>query len=179
MCRRISGRIPRLIVIAFVALHLTHSAASGQGAASGNDVQTARSRPDVGIRISEETTKITAPVSEDGYVDYTTALDELSRKGVTAKNNLAVPLIAVFGKEEIPQDVRKEYLRQRGFTTASLKRQEFELLPDWMFEREVREVLWALARGPWDGAQHPRIAKWFSTNQDLFQLLERVLKLHR
>ena len=42
------------------------------------------------MTISKETTRITAPLRKDGYVDYVTALNEHFRAGVTVRNNAAV-----------------------------------------------------------------------------------------
>jgi type II secretory pathway pseudopilin PulG len=53
-----------------------------------------------GITISEQTTRITEPVGDDGYVDYLGALNGRSREGVTPENNAAVLLWQAIGPAE-------------------------------------------------------------------------------
>lgn len=45
---------------------------------------------EVEVRVSEQTTRITEPLREDGYPDYVAALNEICGTGVTADNNAAV-----------------------------------------------------------------------------------------
>lgn len=53
--------------------------------------------PEYRFTISRETTYVTSPLRADGSVDYVKALnDELSR-GVTEKNNAAIPIIVAIG----------------------------------------------------------------------------------
>ena len=53
-----------------------------------------------GITISEQTTRITEPVGDDGYVDYLAALNGRNREGVTPENNAAVLLWQAVGPAE-------------------------------------------------------------------------------
>ena len=58
-------------------------------------------KPHVLVTISEETTRITEPLREDGYVDYVAALNELSGRDVTPENNAAVLFWQAVGPAEM------------------------------------------------------------------------------
>jgi len=48
--------------------------------------------------ISKETTFVTGPVDKDGYIDYTAALNERLRQGMTPENNANVLIWKALGR---------------------------------------------------------------------------------
>jgi hypothetical protein len=66
------------------------------------------------VPISYQTTRITGPLRPDGTVDYITALNQISGKGVTPDNNAVIDLLEAVGTNSLPDDSRKEYLQLLG-----------------------------------------------------------------
>ncbi|MCP3692794.1 MAG: hypothetical protein GY917_11410, partial [Planctomycetaceae bacterium] len=67
--------------------------ADKQPAAEKNDQAQDKPRPASlpdRITISRETTRITQPLDDDGYVDYLQALNDQATEGVTPENNFEV-----------------------------------------------------------------------------------------
>jgi hypothetical protein len=54
-------------------------------------------KPEPKFTLGKETTYITGPLDEDGYVDYATALNERLRKGIKPEENANVLLWKAFG----------------------------------------------------------------------------------
>ncbi|MFP6753511.1 MAG: hypothetical protein VB855_17645, partial [Pirellulaceae bacterium] len=68
------------------------------------------------IRISKQTTHITGPRDEKGYVDYQAAINKEGKQGVTPANNAAVPIWQAFGRQELVTELVPEYFRRLGMT---------------------------------------------------------------
>lgn len=66
------------------------------------------------VTISRETTWITEPLREDGYVDYVAAQDARFREGVTSENNAAVPFLRAMWPCHINEEHRNEYCMRLG-----------------------------------------------------------------
>src|SRR5262245_58888361 len=50
------------------------------------------------------TTRITAPLRDDGRIDYLTALEDFFSQGVTPENNAAPLLLRAFGRAALPSN---------------------------------------------------------------------------
>src|SRR5262245_14071179 len=54
-------------------------------------------KPESKFTLGKETTYITGPLDEDGYIDYATALNERLRKGIKPEDNANALLWKAFG----------------------------------------------------------------------------------
>ena len=70
------------------------------------------------LRISPQTTRITEPLDERGFVDYVQAVNQRASRGVTTENNFEVVLRRVMGPEEIGEEMRKEYYQRLGIAIS-------------------------------------------------------------
>ncbi len=66
------------------------------------------------IAVSKETTFITGPLREDGYVDYVAAINERCSRGVTPENNAAVPFWQAAGPKTLDPRIRMRYFELLG-----------------------------------------------------------------
>src|SRR5690606_11351594 len=66
------------------------------------------------ITISRETTRLTAPLDEQGYVDYVAAINQQMSKGVTPETNAVVPIVQAVGPGLIDERIRDDYFRRLG-----------------------------------------------------------------
>jgi len=172
---RVSG-----LVVVLAALVVTMSGRADEPA----EQQTAK-KPPVHVTISEETTRITGPLREDGYVDYVAALNELASKGVTPENNAAVLFWQAVGPGEIDQQQRDRYFAMLGMSPLPEKGDYFVSLEDYVknsetvdgvepsYERleEVRDQLDDAMRRPWSKREFPMLADWLDANQKPLELL--------
>jgi hypothetical protein len=115
--------------------------------------------------VSKETTGITSPLHEDGTPDYVGAMNEETRRGVTAKENAFVAWLKVIGTGEVPAGVRGRVLTMSGaedvemeagtrwkslhqyLTDGGTKEETLQkLLTD---ENKVIDCLWTEKEYPW------------------------------
>ena len=140
------------------------------------------------IRISKQTTHITGPRDEKGYVDYQAAINKERNKGVTPANNAAVPIWQAFGRQELVPELVPEYFRRLGMTPPPEEGEYFVEFTDFLEEEHlasggedtvvalsaVREksakVYDEVMSGPWSQKKYPQVARWLKRN-------ERTLKL--
>ena len=133
------------------------------------------------IRVSRQTTYVTQPVRKDGTVDYVDAFNKRFSKGVTAKNNAAVPLWRAFGPGEIPKRQRGAFCSRIGIkelpesgpyfvpllaSTTSLKGRKKEEAEDALIQDFE-----AASDEPWKAFQYPDIAKWLKANKKPLDLM--------
>lgn len=137
-------------------------------------------RPDGPVRftISPETTIITQPIGEDGYVDYVAACNAESRQGVTPEKNLAVVMWEVCGPQAIPSEYRQAFFHELGIETPPAEGDY--LVPLATFAITNREILAKAAetgrsplelikdevddaeKTPWTAEQRPWLARWLA-----------------
>lgn len=75
------------------------------------------SRP--AVEVGKDTTVLVRPLKANGVPDYLAAIDDACSKGVTARNNAAVPLIQAVGPDMFSDAVREKTLKKLGI--AELK----------------------------------------------------------
>lgn len=85
--------------------------------------------------VSKETTRITAPLRKDGYVDYLAAINALSSRGVTAENNAFVPLYQL-----VYSDVRE--VTEQGSPAHAWFYQELGIAPLKEEGVRFRDMYW-------------------------------------
>lgn len=67
------------------------------------------------IPLDAETTFFKGPLKADGTVDYVAALDNLQKRGITAENNVVIPLLKIIGTgDALSPEVRAETLKRLG-----------------------------------------------------------------
>ena len=139
------------------------------------------------ITISKETTYLTEPLDDEGYVDYLKAINEKYSKGVTAETNYEVVVRSVMSPIEISDSLRIEYFKRIGMKFPSSETQylqdfvQFSLIGTNVPEERRRiEIKYLDLRSePWKKADHPRAAKWLETfNPQLDKLVEGSRRLH-
>jgi hypothetical protein len=121
--------------------------------------------------ISKETTVVTGPVDEDGYIDYAAALNQMRGKGVTAATNANVLLWQAFGPKPEGSPMPDRFYQLMG-TTAPVEnnaqqfRTIYKLFHLTQEERQKLDEQYDKARTyPWKSADFPRIVDWLGANE--------------
>lgn len=151
------------------------------------------------ITISKETTRLTEPLTDDGFVDYLAAINAKESEGVTVENNAAVSLLRAFGPGEIRESWRDEYFKALGLNALPEQGEYVEQigkfaermfappiqgLPDAVrFDERFnkkRDALFeqqgqAMSK-PWKWSELPRIAEWLKANE---KPLEHIVEASR
>jgi hypothetical protein len=126
--------------------------------------------------VSRQTTHVTGPLDQHGYVDYPAALNERLGKGVTPESNANVLLwkalgptpdgskrmparfFELLGAKE-PPEKGEYFIGLKEFVRDRLKIDDPDAAKP--FEEELRR----LARSPWSSKDHAQIAAWLTANQ--------------
>jgi hypothetical protein len=150
----------------------------------------------VTVIISKETTYVTGPLRQDGYVDYLAALNERWRQGVTPDNNAAVLFWKAVGPDEIPKSDRPQFFRILSIPPPVEQGDYFVELRPYLGRREEaanasgartpeEEEQNALAHldaamtRPWSTEEFPVLARWLTVNQKPLGLLVAAFKRPR
>jgi hypothetical protein len=127
------------------------------------------------ITIGKETTYITGPLDEDGYVDYVTALNERLSKGVTPENNANVLIWKSLGPRSDGKPVPAEYFRRMGVAAPPERGDCCTDLLEYLKAQKKNEpgeepkeivdkLLERLRQRPWTAKDHPHAAAWLKAN---------------
>ncbi len=140
------------------------------------------------IRISKQTTHITDPRDEKGYVDYQAAINKEGNKGVTPANNAAVPIWQAFGRQELVPELVPEYFRRLGMTPPPEEGEYYIDLEEFLEQEHLagggEDTVGALSAvrekaeeayekvfsGRWSPKKYPQVVRWLKRN-------ERTVKL--
>ena len=140
------------------------------------------------IRISKQTTHITGPRDEKGYVDYQAAVNKEGSKGVTPANNAGVPIWQAFGRQELVPELVPEYFRRLGMTPPPQEGEYYIDLEEFLEQEHLagggedtvgalsavrekaEEAYEKVLSGPWSPKKYPQVVRWLKRN-------ERTLKL--
>ena len=130
------------------------------------------------VKISKETTFITAPLQPCGYPDYFAALNQRMSKGVTPENNSSVLFLKAAGPSVIPKDIREEYFRLLGIPPLPEEGDYFVNSEEFVQQERDAERLsyddgdndfekWSSLnrRRPWSKKEFPLMAKWLELNE--------------
>jgi len=164
--------------------------------AKGPPGKEAAKGPPGGIKVSRETTFITAPLRKDGTVDYLTAIDQRYSQGVTPENNAAVLLLQAFGPADVLEPFRERLFQRLGMAplpekgpyleefTAYFKRKS----PgppgrrEWQ-EPDVSQMAYDELRRimdrPWSKKDSPIAAAWLQENDKPLDLVVAATKRPR
>ena len=126
------------------------------------------------LSISRQTTFFTAPILQDGRVDFLSAINQHSKLGITPEINFAVWFWQAVGPESIPMDSREWFFRELGIAIPegenfiSAKSSGSELLA------ELESI-----SSPWSAESLPRVKQWLDANSRPMKLIEDGVKCSR
>lgn len=141
------------------------------------------------ITISRETTRLTAPLDERGYVDYVEALNQQMSKGITPETNAAVPIWRALGPGPMPEGNRAELFRRIGIAPLPVEGEYFVDLHEFVRrqstgsgpapnslrikekEYKLEDLLSYTAQTPWQAADYPLIDEWLKVNAAPLELV--------
>jgi hypothetical protein len=135
--------------------------------------------------ISKETTYVNGPIDKEGFVDYTTALNERLGKGITSETNAAVLLWRAHGPHpDESESMPPEFFTWLGIESPPEDGDYFIELRKHLSERgdvnptleRGRELLKPVLRGAWKADQHPLIADWLKRNEKPLALVIEATK---
>jgi hypothetical protein len=116
-------------------------------------------RRQVIFTIGPETTRLTKPLDDRGFVDYVAAVDEAAREGVTPENNYEVVVREVLGP--IHEGVKQvEYFQKLGIKTPPADGNYYESYPAFAEIEELSDEHSRLMNGPWTNEEFPKAAEW-------------------
>ena len=142
------------------------------------------------ITLSKETTRVTGPLTKDGYIDYASAINERLSVGVTAENNANVLLWKALGPhpegtnlgprffklmntETLPET--GDYFANIGmFVTKQLKLKRNDPLRTKIVDHQS-----AASAQVWTAKQYPNIAAWIRFNEKPLALVTEASKRPR
>jgi hypothetical protein len=116
------------------------------------------------ITISKETTWFTAPLNEDGEVDYIEAANEYFSKGVTAENNFVVAALAVVGCNLEQDNARAELMRRLAInelpdsSDCLVDLNEFD--SGEFLRKPLDEIYDEILSFPWSREEYKVAAEW-------------------
>jgi hypothetical protein len=132
------------------------------------------------ITVSRETTRVTEPVDEAGFVIYAEAIRARNSKGVTPENNAAILVWKAIGPAEIPQEERERFFRSIGIAPLSETKDYFQSEPDARDCYEDFEYHLELAKAaPWSEAKYPKLARWMKANEKPLNLIVEASRRRR
>jgi hypothetical protein len=142
------------------------------------------------VTISYDTTRITAPLTPQGYPDYLAALNAELSKGVTPENNAAPLLARVVSRRFLEEIWRKPVFDYLGLSDLPEKSSSALVSPyQWFAQHRVttsdeQSAQWLdgmkqLSRGPWRGADHPEWQAYVEANSAALALVHRAAACDR
>jgi hypothetical protein len=127
------------------------------------------------ITIGRETTYVTGPLDEDGYVDYAAALNERLGQGATPANNANVLLWKAIGPRPDGTDMPARFFQLMGMQPMPEAGNYFIDLNPYMKDRlkmdsgkggdAIQQELQGVRRRPWKSKEYPHIASWLTANE--------------
>ncbi len=126
--------------------------------------------------IGKETTYVTEPLDNDGYIDYARALNWRLRKGVTPDNNANVLLWKALGPHPEGATMPSEFFQLMGMQAPPEKGEYFIDLRKYMKDhlkidpegKEAKQIYQRLDRvlyRPWTAKEHRELASWLEANE--------------
>ncbi len=140
------------------------------------------------IEIGVETTRITAPLTAEGYPDYAGALNDKMGAGVTKENNAAVLLLRLCEDEKSllarVKGIIKALDIEAGFVPVRWEEYNKYLErtttapaegTDTTAQEEAADALVERLRTmPWRGADYPQVTAWLEANRGALELLRQA-----
>jgi len=140
------------------------------------------------ITLSKATTRVTGPLTKDGYIDYVRVINQRLSVGVTAENNANVLLWKAMGPH--PEEtnlgprlfklMKTEMLPETGDYFMSLDLFLTKQLKLTRSDDAWKQSWNAVTRGRlWTAADHPRIAAWLRFNEKPLALVSEASRRSR
>src|SRR5262245_45132587 len=101
------------LMVGFCAVALVE-AMNGETQPASADRKAPEKKPPRKFTISPGTTRISRPVDDDGYIDYTAAFNKELSKGITPTSNANVLLLKAFGPRPDGWEMPSEYCKLMG-----------------------------------------------------------------
>lgn len=174
---------------ALVLLGVGFPGEAGQWPVAGAAKEARPEKPRPRVTLSKQTTFVTKPLREDGYVDYVAALNHAASEGVTPENNAAVLLCRAFGPGEIQAETRERFFRMLGIDplpkqgkyvvafsayTRRLVKQR-EAAGEQRDEDEYLDTLYndfgQITERPWSEKEFPEMVRWLRLNEEPLRLI--------
>ncbi|MFO0964004.1 MAG: hypothetical protein U0793_00260 [Gemmataceae bacterium] len=177
---RSARRIERLAAIPFViailaALSLRISLAPSAAAGAKDEPKKPK------ITVGAETTYVTGPLDEEGYVDYVAALNQRMSKGVKTERNGAVPLWRAFGPKPEGAPIPVPFWKWLGIDAPPAKGDYYVPIFDYFKKhaaidpgKEFNGVLADLDAATaclWRPREYPVVAGWIMVNSKPLDLI--------
>jgi hypothetical protein len=133
------------------------------------------------LTISPETTYVTGPLDEHGYVDYVTALNERLSKGITPDKNANVLIWKALGPHPEGGTMPDEYFRWLGVDPPPEQGDYFVVFEDYLKKLphtpdpqqrlELLQRTGSAMKLPWAAEEQPELAKWLIRNDRPLKVL--------
>ena len=131
------------------------------------------------ITVSTETTYITDPLDEHGFVDYLEAINQRHSAGVTPEDNFEVVVRSVYGTASIDPGIRAEYYRRLGIDDGFVEGTQFAPFSDFLESQALpagdadtgREDPWISLERPWTAEEYPTVHEWVVANSPFLDLV--------
>ncbi|MFO0901069.1 MAG: hypothetical protein U0836_26885 [Pirellulales bacterium] len=126
--------------------------------------------------VGKETTYLTEPVDEEGFVDYAAALNAELGAGVKVEDNAAVDVLRAVGPSGVPAEIRDEYFEELGIELLPDEGDYFVDFAEFSGEEDaeaidaLREQHEIARRRPWSREEFPEIARWLAANERPLEL---------
>lgn len=140
------------------------------------------------ITLSKATTRVTGPLTKDGYIDYVRVINQRLSVGVTAENNANVLLWKAMGPHpeetnlgpQLFKLMKTEMLPETGDYFMSLDLFLTKQLKLTRSDDAWKQSWNAVTRGRlWTAADHPRIAAWLRFNEKPLALVNEASRRSR
>ncbi len=135
--------------------------------------------PRAWITVGKETTYVTGPVLEDGYVDYLAALNALASAGVTTENNAAVLLAQAIDPASIDAGQRERFYKILGVEPPKKSDGLFSDSAAFLTNQgdKFAETIDTLV--PWSPEKFPPRAKWLTIHERALDLAVEATRRSR
>lgn len=133
------------------------------------------------VTISAETTRVTAPLTKDGYPHFQNAINARYSEGVTPENNSIVEFYRAIGPAPGGQPLPASYWKLLG--TEPPVRTLFiplrDLFPADADSEKLYEDQGRAMDRPWSSTELPKITRWIDANAEALELVTRGAKRDR
>jgi hypothetical protein len=147
-------------------------------------------QPKPKFRLGKETTYVTGPLDQEGYIDYEAALNERLRQMITPETNANVLLWQAWGPRPQGQRMPERFFQWLGIPEPPEQGEYYLPLHKYLTERarldpeaasQVEEEPFRkhALRRPWSAQEYPEIAKWLQVNdKPLAKVIEATRRPH-
>jgi hypothetical protein len=137
------------------------------------------------VPVGKETTFVTGPVDEEGFIDFDTAFNEHFGRGNKPDVNANVLLSKAIGPKAADERVRERYFKALGVPVPPERGEYFIALRDFLKNEtelgfdEIKAAMEQLdewAQRPWTAKDHPHLAAWLNANEKPLALVVEASK---